>query len=797
MGIQSNNNKDMDVDDVFQKKEIVSEKLDDIIINVLEKHNLDVRGIELSPDGKYLLSCSENLQGEIPKVLVWNMEELLEKENTPECILEGELIRKKDSTINNWLLCIDSIILKVNNENYWCVCAGSISGDIYIWFGKIDNNSENWIFENINSRRIPYEFNKLNSYTKAIFDMDVLENPLKNNSFRLFYIQNNIHTINRIKTNDNTISELEITIEENNINTNEPSRIIGNQDEWIMSIDTYLKENFLISGSRDGTIYKWDLNNKNNLKPILIGKHPDAITCVKIFKGGNQIISSSMDNSIRIWENNNNNTNKPNLINELKGHRDAVVYIDIQRNDQFLYSISKDNTMKIWDIDKNNWIRNVDINYYMEKYDRDDIINEKGMIFLRKLKISRDNRHIFTTRHNKIIILRDFGLVWHFIEQLKFIKNNDKDLYRKIYGENLRQLAEQSPENIESLEKIYGIIRKRIMNATELKFSLKNIDTENFIKYNMRELGSLFVPSFINFEIENKCEKDQICIKNQKEYTSGIKDNYNAYWYSVKNLLFRLPDTPWSFRLFVTTDIEDDIEDSNFIEITDSQILDSVFTIMKDRGQTQIKFLLILNNIEPAFIPLISNLNIDVEDDRGDKDNLAFSDFIYSRNFIKILDNPRKSLENHKILKNPQNIYYSDCLFQIDEGYSTEKTIDIIIRKISVEFVDKLNPLEYDSENDEDCKLFNAFRNNFQYPIIPKINIKIGKGIASTAGKIIDDYFAKIIIIEFLFSIWGFMEAFMVDGFHVNIPSWVPITTSSIAFILIGTITLFMIKEKL
>ncbi|MBN1215609.1 MAG: hypothetical protein JXA99_09260 [Candidatus Lokiarchaeota archaeon] len=795
MGIQSNNNKDMNIDDVFQENEIISEKLDEIIINVLEKHTLDVRGIELSPDSKYLLSCSECMQGEIPKVLVWNIEELLERENTPECTLEADIGDSKEITINNWLLCIDSIILELNDEHYWVVCAGAINGDLYIWTGKIDSYSEKWIFDNITKKKIPLGKVESFMYPKAIFDIDILHNPNNSNIVRLFYTLNNIHAINKVKTDDNTINQLDITIDNENIIIDKDPYIIGTQNEWIISIDTHLQSNILISGSREGEIYKWDLNKINNSNPILIGKHPDSITCVKVFKEAKQFLSSSLDNSIRVWDD--NNTSKPRLIHELKAHTDDVVYIDIQRNNRFLYSISKDNTIKIWDLETGQWIRNVDINHYMRPYDANDIIIEKGMIFLRKIKISGDNRHIFTTRRNKIIILRDFGLVWHFIEQLKFIKNHDEELYEKIYGENLLQIAERSPENIESLEKIYNLIKKRIVKATELKLSLKNIDSESYVKYNMRELGSLFIPSFINFEIENKCEKDQICIKNQKEYISGIKDHYDAYWYSVRNLLFKLPDIPWSFRLFATTDIEDDIEESHFIEITDTQIIDSVYTIMKDRGQTQIKFLMIFNNIEPAFIPLISSINIDVEDDHGDKDNLVFSDFIYSKNFIKILKDPSKSLTNHRVLNNPENIYYSDCMFQIDGGYATDKAIDILIRKISVEYVEKLNPLECESDNDDDCKLFNAFRNNFQYPIVPKVNIKVGKGISSTAGKIIDDYFAKIIIIDFIFSIWGFVEALIADGLGYELPSYIPIITSFTAFILIGLITIFMVKEKL
>ena len=127
-------------------------------------------------------------------------------ENNPECILEADIKENKYDGINNWLLCIDSIILKINNIDHWVICAGSISGDLFIWSGKIDDYSRKWIFKDIISKKVSIQSERVNS-PKAIFDMDVLGNPLKDNSLRLFYVLNNIHAINRIKTLDNTIEQ--------------------------------------------------------------------------------------------------------------------------------------------------------------------------------------------------------------------------------------------------------------------------------------------------------------------------------------------------------------------------------------------------------------------------------------------------------------------------------------------------------------------------------------------------------------------------------------------------------------
>ncbi|MFW9988164.1 MAG: hypothetical protein ACFFC3_05870, partial [Candidatus Odinarchaeota archaeon] len=258
-----------------------------------------------------------------------------------------------------------------------------------------------------------------------------------------------------------------------------------------------------------------------------------------------------------------------------------------------------------------------------------------------------------------------------------------------------------------------------------------------------------FIPSFMKFEPK---------LKAQKEFMLGTKQNYEAYWHSIRNSIFKLPDIPWGFKLYITTsEMEEGIEDSNFIEIT-AQSRELPYIILKDRTQTQIRFLMVLNRVHTSFIPLLNNITIDIEDDRGDKDSLVFSDFTYSKNFLRILTNPIRSLDKVKEIKEPESIYYADCTFQIDEGYSVEDFVNIFIKKITVEYTETLEPSESTTSDQEDFKIIEAFKNNFIYPLTPKTKVQIGKGLKSKLGKMIDEYFAKIIIIEFILSFWGFIE---------------------------------------
>lgn len=751
------------------------------IETVLSQHKNEVRDIEISPDGKFLISCSECEEHEDPYLIVWSLDELLEGENTPEILLQAEKKENEFTNVTNWILCIDSTVVERGNTKWWVICAGSIIGDIYIWWFKLTPGLKKWDFKNYKSIIISGGSDNLRQYPKAIFDIKIQKDINQNSLLHIYFVLNNIHTaIWKEKTYDNTLNKMKISIDESGVISRvEDTKIIGTSDVWItkMMINRDLKEEIIITGSKDGKVNLWNISSGED--SVLIGEHDGTVTDISVIKKGKWIATSSIDTKIIIWEREKANLYKKKK--ELKGHTETILSIDVQTDDNYLMSVAKDDTIKIWDLNDFNWTRSIDMHYYMNKYDenirnKEKKVQVKGLNFIRNIKITPDNRYIIISKYDKIVILRNFGKVWHFIQQLKFIKKYDQELYRKIYGDNLKQIAKYSPENSESLNKLYNTIKKRLIKARKIELVSK---TEQKIDYDMRELGTLFIPLFMKFESN---------LKSQKEFILGVKQNYEAYWNSIRNSIFKFPDIPWGFKLYVTTsEMGEKIEDSNFVEIT-TQTGEPPFIILKDRSQTQIRFLMVLNRVPSSFIPLMNNINIDIEDDRGDKDNLVFSDFTYSKNFLKILTNPKHSLEEFKEINDPEYIYYSDCTFQIDEGYCVEDFANIFIRKITVEYTSKLEPLESTTSDEEDNKIIEAFKDNFIYPLTPTTTIKIGKGLASTLGKMIDEYFAKIIIIEFLLSFWGFIEIGLpsiIPAFEM--PGWISILVNitSIGFILL------------
>ncbi len=730
-----------------QNKNESNELEENAIINILSyklgkqrSQDLDIRKIVLDSDGKYLISCSEFGEKEDIKVYIWSIEKILEGLTDPEDIfLKVEHQPNNEQKISNWLLCIDAITTEIKGNQKWIVCAGSIHGDIYVWYGDIDKRRNKWILENYSFKN----FKDVMEKEKAVFDIKIKEDlSSKNNTFHLYLALNNIYEIFQESKSDNYIKKLSLVFDEFGKDLKLKDGInhldFESQEEWILSFDLSVKKKILITGSKDKNIIKWDLETGKTIEKI--GSHDDAITTIKLFKDGTRLVSGCLDNVIKVWDLEEKKENRYIPLHKFTEHDGEIVSLDIQKGDEYLVSASKDNTIKIWDLDNGAMINNIDVNLEITKYENnksqkkqatEEIENIYGLDFLRQVLVSPQNRFIFAVKKNKILIFRNFGKVWHFIQQINHIKGSR--LYNNIFGENLRQIAVNSEEREEILGDIYKeIIKKRLTNISEL--------------------GSLFIPAFIKYEED---------IETQREYIASVKTNYDNYWFSAKKLFFQLPKLTWKFKLYLTTDIKEKREHEEYYEISSKKkFLDDEEKeekpneiLLRDRKQSQIRFLMELVDIPTTFIPLIKAINLDVEDDRGDKDKLIFTDFTYSKNPIN------SSKGGH--------IYYSCCIFKLDQRYANEKFADISIRKITVEFTESLNPLltkDLNPSNREYTELFEAFRNKFQSPIFPtRTRIKIGKRI-TTVSKMMDNYLSKFVLIEFIFTTIALLLVFLELG---------------------------------
>jgi len=111
------------------------------------------------------------------------------------------------------------------------------------------------------------------------------------------------------------------------------------------------KTEFLLSGSRDKTLIKWDLDNRNDddedkewgrPRKMYTG-HSHFISEVCLTGDSRFAFSSSWDGSVRLW-----NVEQGTTVSQLIGHSKDVLSVALSADDRQIITGSLDNQVKIW-----------------------------------------------------------------------------------------------------------------------------------------------------------------------------------------------------------------------------------------------------------------------------------------------------------------------------------------------------------------------------------------------------------------------------------------------------------------
>ncbi|MGB3346188.1 MAG: tetratricopeptide repeat protein, partial [Candidatus Humimicrobiia bacterium] len=153
-------------------------------------------------------------------------------------------------------------------------------------------------------------------------------------------------------SNDNTLKLWDI-------NTGECLRTFKGHKGWVKSIDVSKlskpvgrtkKKQYIISGSDDGTIKLWDLNNGECL--LTFEGHKYGINTIAFSKDDRYIISGSSDNTIKLWD-----LNSGECLRNFEGHNKAVKDLVITPDGGFIISGSLDDTLRLWDLNSSKCLR--------------------------------------------------------------------------------------------------------------------------------------------------------------------------------------------------------------------------------------------------------------------------------------------------------------------------------------------------------------------------------------------------------------------------------------------------------
>ena len=128
-----------------------------------------------------------------------------------------------------------------------------------------------------------------------------------------------------------------------NVETGERIRRHVGHEEVINCIDVSKRgEEFIVSGSDDGSISIWDPRQKAALEYI---ETDMPVTAVCLAEAGNELYSGGIDNDVNVWD-----LRMKKTTYTLSGHTDTVTSLAVSPDQQSLLSNSHDNTVRAWDV---------------------------------------------------------------------------------------------------------------------------------------------------------------------------------------------------------------------------------------------------------------------------------------------------------------------------------------------------------------------------------------------------------------------------------------------------------------
>ncbi|KAJ2744311.1 pre-rRNA processing protein [Coemansia sp. BCRC 34301] len=121
-----------------------------------------------------------------------------------------------------------------------------------------------------------------------------------------------------------------------------PNHNLGHCDH-ILSIAISSDSKYVATGGRDRRIHIWSVDEDRHL--IAFHQHKDSVTGLVFRRGINHLYSCSADRMVKLW-----NVDELAYMDTLFGHQDIIVSIDALQREQAVTTGSRDKTLRLWKI---------------------------------------------------------------------------------------------------------------------------------------------------------------------------------------------------------------------------------------------------------------------------------------------------------------------------------------------------------------------------------------------------------------------------------------------------------------
>ncbi|KAK9765008.1 pre-rRNA processing protein [Basidiobolus ranarum] len=123
----------------------------------------------------------------------------------------------------------------------------------------------------------------------------------------------------------------------------------------VTSVAITVNKKFVFTGSKDGSIIKWDVASGKKVHTFPGGRkgvkgfigHTDHVLCLAISSDGKYLASGGKDKAINIWS-----ITENTHLGVFKKHKDTISGLAFRKGSNQLYSSSNDRSIKLWNIDE-------------------------------------------------------------------------------------------------------------------------------------------------------------------------------------------------------------------------------------------------------------------------------------------------------------------------------------------------------------------------------------------------------------------------------------------------------------
>jgi len=284
---------------------------------VLNGHSGPVNSIDISPDGKTLLSGSKD-----ETIRIWNLDK-----------------RISEKTINTKGSSVKRVCFNSNGTKFLAA--------LYCVFEEYDLKT----FKKRSSKKIHTSFVETCLYSAD--DNYILTSSWRDNTLVICKAKNLKKYVQTTEVYwvDNAIFNKSASLvfsggHDNLVKmwdaaTGGMIRSYAGHEDWVYDICLSPDEKMLYSASFDKTVKAWDLNSGKNI--FTLKGHTEGIVCIDITADGRYLATGSSDKDIIIWD-----IAGRKELKRLKGHEGAVMDVQFSTDGGTLYSCSIDKTIRIW-----------------------------------------------------------------------------------------------------------------------------------------------------------------------------------------------------------------------------------------------------------------------------------------------------------------------------------------------------------------------------------------------------------------------------------------------------------------